>query len=127
MSSAMKFIKQSVSADISKDKFDACFSVLTSEHQVVVKATHKFANSASGLAAFLKWISKWEEPMVDLVVILEATGVYYEHLAQGRRINVVLANRAKKYFQSLAYKSKNDRLDAKALAHMGAERNLEPW
>lgn len=40
---------------------------------------------------------------------------------------MVLANRAKKYFQSLGYKSKNDRLDAKALAHMGAERNLEPW
>jgi hypothetical protein len=38
-------IKQSVSADIAKDKFDACFSVLTQEHQVVVKATHKFVNS----------------------------------------------------------------------------------
>jgi transposase len=40
---------------------------------------------------------------------------------------VVLAHRAKKYFQSLGYKSKNDRLDAKALAHIGAERNPEPW
>lgn len=128
----MKIIKQSVSADIAKDKFDACFSVLTSEHRVVVKATHRFANSAQGLAAFSKWIRKLEDPQVELVVIMEATGVYYEALAwalhqQGRRVNVVLANRAKKYFQSLGYKSKNDRLDAKALAHMGAERNLESW
>ncbi len=132
MSPAMEIIKQSVSADIAKDKFDACFSVLTSEHRVVVKATHKFANSASGLAALHKWINKWEDPLVDLVVIMEATGVYYENLAwamhqQGRKVHVVLANRAKKYFQSLGYKSKNDRLDAKALAHMGAERSLEPW
>lgn len=132
MTSAMKIIKQSVSADIAKDKFDACFSVLTSEHRVVVKATHRFANSAQGLAEFSKWISKWEDPEVELVVIMEATGVYYEALAwglhqQGRRVIVVLANRAKKYFQSLGHKSKNDRLDAKALAHMGAERNLEPW
>ena len=44
----MKIIKQSVSADISKDKFDASFSVLTSEHRVVVKASHRFANSAPG-------------------------------------------------------------------------------
>ncbi|PRY04290.1 hypothetical protein CLV24_13627 [Pontibacter ummariensis] len=58
----MNIIKQSVSADIAKDKFDACFSVLTSEHLVVVKATHRFANSAQGLAAFSKWIRKWEVP-----------------------------------------------------------------
>jgi transposase len=128
----MKIIKQSVSADIAKDKFDACFSVLTQEHQVVVKVTHKFSNTVQGIADFSKWISKWEDPVVELVVIMEATGVYYEALAwamhqQGRTVMVVLANRAKKYFQSLGYKSKNDRLDAKALAHMGAERRLEPW
>ena len=84
------------------------------------------------MAAFHTWISKWEDPLVELVVIMEATGVYYEHLAwtmhqQGRKVHVVLANRAKKYFQSLGHKSKNDRLDVKALAHMGAERNLAPW
>jgi transposase len=77
----MKIIKQSVSADIAKDKFDACFSVLTQEHQVVVKATHTFANSAQGMAEFGKWISKWEGSEVELVVIMEATGVYYEALA----------------------------------------------
>ncbi|MFD2067414.1 hypothetical protein ACFSKU_11015 [Pontibacter silvestris] len=34
----MKIIKQSVGADIAKGKFDACFSVLTHEQRVVVKA-----------------------------------------------------------------------------------------
>jgi transposase len=128
----MKIIKQSVGADIAKDEFDACFSVLTQEHQVVVKATHKFANSPKGFAEFAKWMSKREDAAVELVVIMEATGVYYENLAWqlyhgGRTVVVVLPNRAKKYIQSLGYKSKNDRLDAKALAHMGAERRFEPW
>jgi transposase len=128
----MKIIKQSVSADIAKDKFDACFSVLTQEHQVVVKATHKFANSPKGFNEFSQWMSKWEDAAVELVVILEATGVYYENLAwqlfnSGRKVIVVLPNRAKKYIQSLGYKSKNDRIDAKALAYMGAERALQPW
>jgi transposase len=128
----MKIIKQSVGADIAKDKFDACFSVLTQEYQVAVKATHKFSNSAKGFAEFAKWMSKWEDPAVELVVIMEATGVYYEALAwalhcSGRLVTVVLPNRAKKFIQSLGFKSKNDLIDAKALAHMGAERKLEPW
>ncbi|MFT2011004.1 hypothetical protein ACMA1I_20200 [Pontibacter sp. 13R65] len=70
----MKIFKQSVSADIAKDKFGACFSVLTQEHRVVVKATHSFANSAQGLAAFNKWLRRWEDTQVELVVIMEATG-----------------------------------------------------
>jgi transposase len=132
MSPAMKIIKQSVSADIAKDKFDACFSVLTSEHRVVVKATRKFANSLKGFTEFSRWVSKWEVKEVELLFIMEATGVYYENLAwalyqAGRKIVVVLPNRAKKFTQSLGHKSKNDKIDAKALAHMGAERNLEPW
>jgi transposase len=63
---------------------------------------------------------------------MEATGVYYEALPwalhqAGRSVIVVLPNRAKKYLQSLGNKSKNDRIDAKELAHMGAERNLTCW
>ncbi|MDX5423442.1 MAG: IS110 family transposase [Hymenobacteraceae bacterium] len=128
----MKVIKQSVSADISKDKFDACFSVLTQEHRVVVKASRCFPNSPKGFAEFSKWVSSREDPLTELVVIMEATGVYYEHLAwslyqAGRKVIVVLPNRAKQFAQSLGCKSKNDRIDARALAHMGAERNLEPW
>jgi transposase len=128
----MKIIKQSVSADIAKDKFDACFSVLTSEHRVVVKATRSFANTPKGFAEFAQWVSKREDPQVELAVIMEATGVYYENLAwtlhrAGRKVIVVLPNRAKQYTQSLGHKSKNDRLDARALAHMGAEREPEPW
>jgi transposase len=128
----MKIIKQSVGADIAKDKFDACFSVLTQERQVVIKSTHQFSNSAKGFAEFARWVGKWEDTSVELVVIMEATGVYYEALAwalhqAGRSVIVVLPNRAKKYMQSLGNKSKNDRIDAKALAHMGAERKLTCW
>nr|WP_262501879.1 IS110 family transposase [Pontibacter korlensis] len=125
-------LKQSVSADIAKDKFDACFSVLTAEHRVVVKATRQFANTPTGFAEFSRWAGKWENPQAQLVFIMEATGVYYENLAwrlhqQGRQVVVMLPNRARKFAQSLGHKSKNDRIDAKALAHMGAERHLAPW
>jgi transposase len=128
----MKIIKQSIGADIAKDKFDACFSVLTSEQRVVVKATRKFANTPKGFIEFSQWWRKWEDISVELVFIMEATGVYYENLAwqlhqADQTVIVVLPNRAKKYTQSLGCKSKNDRIDARALAHLGVERHLEPW
>jgi transposase len=63
---------------------------------------------------------------------MEATGVYYEKLAwflhrKGLYISVVLPNKAKKYMQGLGLKSKNDKIDAKGLAQMGAEQNLSCW
>ncbi len=77
----MKIIKQSVGADIAKDKFDACFSVLTHEQRVVVKASRKFPNSPKGFAEFTQWVSKWADPSVELLFIMEATGVYHDNLA----------------------------------------------
>ncbi|MBK9213692.1 MAG: transposase [Saprospiraceae bacterium] len=37
----------------------------------------------------------------------------------------MLPNKAKKYLQALGLKSKNDKIDAKGLAQMGAEQNLK--
>ena len=39
----------------------------------------------------------------------------------------MLPNKAKKYLQSLGLKSKNDKIDAKGLARMGAEQKLSLW
>jgi transposase len=124
--------KQSVGLDMAKDKFDACFCVLDEKGRIRVKSTRSFPNTKSGFADLDKWVAKWQEPGVETVFVMEATGVYYENLAwhlhqQGRNLSVVLPNLAKKYLQSLGHKSKNDKADAKGLAHMGAERALAPW
>ena len=127
-----QILKQSVSADISKDKFDACFSLIDQHQKVRVKATRKFSNSPAGFKAFDQWVKKKADPAVALVFVLEATGVYYEQLAwhlyeQQAQVSVVLPSRAKHYFQSLGLKSKNDKIDAKGLAQMGAEQALDQW
>ena len=124
--------KQSIGLDIAKDKFDACFSVTDEKQRVIVKSTRRFDNNKSGFIAFDQWLTKWQAPAVPLCCTMEATGVYYEALAwhlhqSARHVSVVLPNLAKKYFQSLGYKSKNDKIDAKGLAQMGAERKLAPW
>ncbi len=124
--------KQSVGLDLAKEKFDACFSVLDDKGCITVKSTRSFPNTKSGFADLDKWVAKWQRPGVETFFVMEATGVYYENLAwhlhqQQRQVSVVLANLAKKYLQSLGHKSKNDKTDARGLAHMGAERILAPW
>lgn len=124
--------KQSVGMDLAKEKFDACFSVVDGKGRVTVKSTRSFPNTKGGFADFDQWVAKWQRPGAETFFVMEATGVYYENLAwhlhqQQRQVAVVLPNLAKKYLQSLGYKSKNDKTDAKGLAHMGAERALAPW
>lgn len=128
----IELLKYSVGIDVSKEKFDACISVIDITQRVVVKATRKFDNTPLGIRQFIQWIKKHKKADIQLVVLMEATGVYYERIAlkmydQDFDVAVVLPNKAKKYIQSIGYKSKNDKIDAKALAQMGAEQRLDLW
>jgi transposase len=125
-------LKYSVGADISKEKFDACISVINTLQNTVVKASKTFKNNTSGIKEFILWINKHKKEEIPLVITAEATGVYYELFAitiyeHGYNISVVLPNKSRRYLQSKGYKSKNDKIDAKGLSEMGAEQNLTKW
>lgn len=127
-----ELLKYSVGVDVSKEKFDCCFSEINISQRVKVKSTRRFDNHDFGIGQFIQWIDRHKKQDIPLVVILEATGVYYEQIAwglydNGINVSVVLPNKAKKYIQSLGYKSKNDKTDAKALSQMGAEQCLDSW
>lgn len=127
-----KLLKYSVGVDISKESFGACVSSIDINQQTKVLATRSFKNTRKGIEEFYKWVkSKFNQP-IPVVFVVEATGVYYEHLAYFLNdnccyVSVVLPNRAKKYLISIGIKSKNDKIDSKGLARMGAEQNLEQW
>lgn len=125
-------IKQGVGIDISKDDFQACFSILTENLDIKVRASRKFKNNQSGFVSFCDWFSSKQTAVLSIDFTMEATGVYYEGLAyylynKGFRVYVLLPNQVKKYGQSLGVKSKTDSLDAAVLARMGLERKLSPW
>lgn len=128
----MKNLKYSVGIDISKDDFKACISAIDDTHKIIVKSTGTFTNAATGFASFLTWCTKHRKEDLPLFFLLEATGVYHEQLAwflhlQQLNVSIVLANKAKSYLKSLGIKSKNDKIDAKGLAQMGAEKSLPLW
>lgn len=126
-------IKYSLGIDISMKSFHVCLSSIDQQQQVKVKASRKFSNNTAGFKELHQWIEKhYKMQQIPLYAIVEATGVYYEKCAlylytKGYNVIVVLPNKAKKYLQATGLKTKNDKMDAKGLAQMGAEQKLETW
>lgn len=126
-------LKYCLGNDISKDEMSVCFSQLEGQQRVSIKSTHKFGNNLRGWKALETWIRRLRKHAeVPLVLVVEATGVYYEGFAyhfkeQGFDLHVVLPNKSKHYAKSLNIKTKNDEVDARLLAQMGLERHLPVW
>ncbi len=128
----MELLKCGVGIDMAMQKFDVCFSVIDTEQRVTIKATHKFENNPKGFSLFLDWVKKHNKQPVPVMFLVEASGVYHEQLAwylfgHNQSVSVILPNKAKRYKESLGFKSKTDKLDAKALAQMVCEQRLKLW
>ncbi len=127
-----KILKFSLGIDVSMDKLDCNLSYINELQEVKTKAGRTFNNTPAGIRNLIVWLKRqWKED-APLVVVMEATGVYHENVAYSLddiqlNIAVVLPNKSKKYMESLGYKSKNDTIDARGLARMGAERSLPLW
>jgi transposase len=126
-------LKYSVGLDISSKSISGCLSTIDKGQKVTVKTTHTFTNSKAGFKSMDTWIRKnWKDQSIPLVICMEATGNYHESCAlflfeKSYSVSVILPNKAKNYLKSLGNKSKNDSIDAKGLAQMGAEQCLPSW
>lgn len=126
-------LKYSVGLDVSSKSINGCLSSIDKGQKVNVKSTQTFPNSKTGFKSMDNWIKKnRKDENVPLVICMEATGNYHETCAlylfeKGYSVSVVLPTKAKNYLRSLGNKSKNDTIDARGLAQMGAEQCLSPW
>lgn len=126
-------LKYSIGIDISKNDFHACLSSINAKQQVKVIRSGSFKNNKTGFLEFIKWINtSCSQKDIPVSIVMEATGVYYENCAMflfihGFSLSVVLPNKSKKYIAAIGVKTKNDKIDAKALSRMGAEQALDKW
>lgn len=125
-------LKQSVGIDVSKDKFQACFSQRQLDKPFRIISSHSYPCTETGFADFLVWVEKHRKSDVALHFLMEATGVYYETLAyylksKGYRVTVLLANKVKAFAKTLEHRSKTDVIDAKVMAQMSLDRDLPVW
>lgn len=128
----MRVQKQSVGIDISKDSFTACLCTKALNEELLFSGVKTFKNEKSGFNKLLRWARKLGDKSVSIHFLMEATGVYYERLAEHlydikQDVHVVLPNTSKHYFSSLNIKTKTDELDAKVLAQFGVERKHKTW
>lgn len=114
-----------VGIDVSKAKLDIAL------RQPAGKWRNKVvANSAAGFAELRGWLAK--QTVTCAHVCMEATGVYWERLAQdladhGFAVSVVNPAQIKACAGVLGVRSKTDQLDAKLIAEFCAMRNPALW
>lgn len=119
-----------VGIDVSKAKLDCLW--LRDADTLKVK-TKVVANDGKGHRMLQQWLTKTlqREPQ-EILVVMEATGVYHEQVAQAlfdEGFRVVVANPAhiKSYAQSLGNTHKTDKQDSLIIARFGAERRPALW
>lgn len=125
-------VKYSVGIDVSQADFHVCVSVIDSEQKVTIKGSRKFDNRPLGFEALSKWVVGHCKESLPIKYLMEATGVYHENLCHylfnaGRAVTVLPPNLSKSYAKSLGVDTKTDKVDAKLLSRMGAERSLTLW
>ncbi|MCK0158966.1 IS110 family transposase [Cellulophaga sp. F20128] len=127
-----KILKQCLGIDVSKLNLSLSLGYLTDKLVKEFMIHSDVSNDLSGYKELLKWLNKSVDDSVNLLVVVEATGVYHQGIAhylyvQGYSVCVMQSGRVKRYAQSLDQRSKTDALDSKMLSMLGLERELRLW
>lgn len=119
-----------VGVDVSKEKLDC----LWLRDRATMKVKSKVVkNTQSGITSLMQWLTKTlKKPAKEILVVMEATGVYHENLAyhlHEKGLQVVVANPAhiKAYAQSLGATHKTDKQDSLVIARYGASNQPQLW
>lgn len=119
--------------DFSFKKFDVKLAANYQDNTRKVIGSRKFENNEKGFKELLVWIEdKCKEKNAEVRISGEATGVYHERCchylhAKGFYVTIAVPSHVNAYKKSCGYKSKDDNIDATALAYMGLEKNLAKW
>ncbi len=127
-----KRLKQSLGIDVSKLSLSLSLGSLTDKLVKEFTTRSDVSNDISGYRELSKWLGKSVDATVELVVVMEATGVYHQGIAhylhdKGYAVCVMQSGRVRRYAQSLDQRSKTDALDSKMLSMLGLERTVRLW
>lgn len=122
-----------IGVDISKDSFHARILSIKSDSVIPVDKISKFDNSFNGFTDFFKWLSKLNVCFESSLIVMEATGIYWEKLAfycvqeENIIVSVVNPKQIKHFALTSLRRSKTDPLDADLIAHFGAVMKPSIW
>ena len=127
-----KRLKQSLGIDVSKMNLSLALGFLTDKLEKEFISHEDVSNDLSGFKTLLQWLKRSVDNTIDLLIVMEATGVYHQGIAhylhsKGYAVCVMQSGRVKRYAQSLDQRSKTDALDSKMLSMLGLERTIRLW
>ena len=120
-------MRLNIGVDVGKSNIDVC--ILKQNQKPIFK---KFTNCSQGFQLLLDWVLvKVNSNPNDILVTLEATGVYHEkvaHFLDSSGFMVFIANpgKAKKFALSIGSIHKTDKSDSLMLARFGASHEYLP-
>jgi len=111
--------------DVAKGKLDCALRLPNGKVRAKV-----VTNNSQGYADLVDWLSR--KQALDVQVCMEATGVYWEAIAQflvtqGLTVSVINPAQIKAYASSRLTRTKTDAVDARLIAEFCAERHPPPW
>ena len=117
----MANVNKIIGIDISKEKFDVCFSF-----QYCSYSSRSYSYNAVGIKLFLKDVPS------DSICIMEATGVYHLRLAYalnkiGAFVSVVNPLSVKNFSRAIMCRTKTDKADARQLVDYARRMELTEW
>lgn len=125
--------RYNVGVDFGSEQMDAKLAAQSADGTRKILFSRRFENKETGFKNLNGWLKeKCRCKDVEIRISCEATGVYHERCcyfldALGYYVTVEVPSRVKSYKKSLGFNTKNDNIDAVALAYMGLERNLRKW
>lgn len=113
--------------DVAKAKLDCCLLLEGKRHKSKV-----VPNTEEGFKSLIAWCGKQGFLPAQLHGVMESTGCYHEPAAcalvrAGMRVSVLNPARVREFAKSQGILSKNDGLDAFAIARFGAACEPELW
>jgi transposase len=127
-----KVIRQCAGIDCAKEELVVSFGLLKEDFEQLILSNTSFKNTPAGFEKLVKWVDKLKDKEVQLVMVIEATGVYHERASvflteRGYHLSVILPNRAKAFFQTLKNKTITDKSCGQMLCRLGLEKRLDQW
>lgn len=114
--------------DVSKDKLDLCLIINTDKPNKVKNKA--IPNNEAGFKEMSAWLKTHTQQ--SLHICLEATNIYHEKVATyladaGHIVSVENPAKVKHYAIAMGLRTKNDRVDSRAIALFCLNRQPEPW
>ncbi len=125
-------LKQVLGIDVDQKYLVVSMGRLLNTLRTEVFAQNKFVNDSKGFSELVRWVGSLADPQIEVLYVMEATGVYHEKLAyyldqNNHAVSVVLPNKISNYFRTLDVKTINDKTSSEAIALFGLGRTLDRW